>query len=74
MQRAPQLPLHVRRKVQPMKVRIHCPKCGRILGDTEKSLDGLWINCPSCREAVKIKITVAEMADYLKEEENDKSK
>lgn len=58
------------------KIRITCPKCGRTLGDTDKSID-CRINCHSCRKAVEIRMQVASFMDYLtktkQEESNDKS-
>lgn len=56
-------------------VRIHCPKCGWILGDTDKSID-CTLNCPKCN-AVEVKMNVISFSDYYKlneEEENGKSK
>lgn len=50
-----------------MSVQIHCPKCGRILGDTDKSLDGVRLNCPRCK-VVDVKIVVSNFKDYLKGE------
>lgn len=58
-------------------VKIICPKCGRILGDTDHSLDGLRLNCAGCRQTVAIKLTrTIDDFNYLKrkESENDKSK
>ena len=45
-------------------MKINCPKCGRVIGDTEKSLDA-HINCKRCGEQ-KITIRVANFNDYLK--------
>lgn len=56
-------------------VKIRCPKCGWILGDTDKSIDCV-INCPKCN-AVKVKmrvVTFAEYNDLIRKEQNDKSK
>lgn len=58
-------------------MKINCPKCGRIIGDTEKSLDA-HINCKRCGEQ-KITIRIASFQDYLNgpkatEETNDQSK
>lgn len=54
-------------------IKIRCPKCGWILGDTDKSLDCV-INCPKCN-AVKVKMRVATFSDYYdlikKGEKND---
>ena len=43
-------------------IKIRCPKCGWILGDTDKSLDCV-INCPKCN-AVKVRMKVATFAEY----------
>lgn len=43
--------------------RIYCPKCHRVLGDTDTSVDCV-INCPQCK-AQKVKITVTSFKDYL---------
>lgn len=40
------------------KTQIKCPKCGRILGDTTKSLDCI-LNCPQCK-AVEVKLDIIE--------------
>ena len=57
-------------------IKIRCPKCGWILGDTDKSVD-CTINCPKCN-AVKVKMKVATFAEYdnliRKEKTNDKSR
>jgi DNA-directed RNA polymerase subunit M/transcription elongation factor TFIIS len=44
-------------------MKIKCPKCGRIIGDTEQSLDA-HINCKRCGEQ-KISIRTASFKDYL---------
>lgn len=54
-------------------VKITCPSCGRILGDTKDSVDCNF-NCRGCKKTVRVKITVAKVADYLnynKEEKKD---
>lgn len=43
-------------------IKIRCPKCGWILGDTDTSLDCV-INCPKCN-AVKVRMKVASFAEY----------
>lgn len=55
-----------------MIAKITCPECGRILGDTDKSIDAR-INCRGCKKTVDIKIQIAHCADYLnlKEEKNN---
>lgn len=45
-------------------VKIKCPKCGWILGDTEHSIDCV-LNCPKCN-AVKVKMTIVSFSDYYK--------
>ena len=58
-----------------MTSKIYCPKCGRILGDTDKSLDGLRLNCPGCRKTVDINlIKTNDDFNYLKGVKNDKSR
>lgn len=43
-------------------IKITCPKCGWILGDTDKSVDCV-INCPKCN-AVHIRMEVASFKEY----------
>mgnify|MGYP002519533637 CR=1 FL=1 len=53
--------------------KINCPNCGRVLGDTNDSMNAR-LNCRGCKKTVDIKIIVAHCADYLndkKEEEKD---
>lgn len=50
--------------------KIICPKCGRVLGDAEKSLDAN-LNCRTCKESIHIKV---KFVDFEKGEKNDKSK
>lgn len=45
-------------------IKIKCPKCGWILGDTEKSIDCV-LNCPKCN-AVRVKMNVVSFSDYYK--------
>lgn len=56
-------------------VRIKCPNCGRILGDTDESIEAR-LNCNGCKKTVRIKMKVASFKDYvqLKGEEHDQSK
>lgn len=66
-----------------MPIRICCPKCGRVLGDTKQTVD-VWLNCRTCKVPVHIQMAVATTADYLdgfepsnkikEEKKNDKSK
>ena len=49
-----------------MSVKIYCPKCGRVLGDTDRDLNGVRINCHSCKQAVEIKLKILKSCDYLK--------
>lgn len=46
-------------------IKIKCPKCGWILGDTEKSVDCV-LNCPKCN-AVKVKMNVVSFREYYKD-------
>ncbi len=55
-------------------MKLTCPKCGRVLGDTQKSIDA-HINCKRCGEQ-EIHARVASFDNYLKateatEESND---
>ena len=52
-------------------IKIICPKCKRVLGETDKSIDAI-IHCKGCKGAEKIKIVVAKAADYLPEKERSK--
>lgn len=45
-------------------VKIVCPECGRVLGDTMKSVDCSF-NCRGCKKTVAVKMQVASFADYL---------
>lgn len=49
-----------------MSVRIICPKCKRILGDTDKTID-CRMNCRGCKQTVEVKMKVVSFADYLNE-------
>lgn len=55
-----------------MAVKIRCPKCGWVLGDTNKSVDCV-INCRKCN-AVRVKVNVAQYsyADYYKIKKGEK--
>lgn len=46
-----------------MSVKIKCPKCQRVLGDTNRSLDAT-LNCPNCKK-VDVRITFADSTDYF---------
>lgn len=46
-------------------IRIICPNCKRILGDTDKSLD-CYLNCRGCKKTVRIKMEIASFVDYIK--------
>lgn len=50
-------------------VRIICPNCKRILGDTDTSID-CNMNCRGCKSTVHIKMKVVNFNDYL----NNKAK
>lgn len=44
-------------------MKINCPSCGRVIGDTEQSLDA-HINCKRCGQQ-DIHVRVANFNDYL---------
>ena len=46
-------------------IKIYCPQCGRILGDTEKSIDAN-INCRGCKTTQHIVMEVKRISDYYK--------
>lgn len=50
-----------------MAMKIICPNCKHILGDTCHSMDA-DINCRFCKQPVHIKIKYVTTADYLPEE------
>lgn len=52
-------------------VRIICPNCKRILGDTDKSID-CRMNCRGCKQTVNIKMEVASFADYINNRKEEK--
>ena len=54
-------------------IRIICPKCKRILGDTNNSID-CRMNCRGCKSTVNIKIQVASFADYIKNNNKKEAK
>lgn len=56
-----------------MSFKINCPNCGRILGDTNESMDAR-LNCRGCKQTVDIKIRVAHCADYLAKESKEGEK
>lgn len=43
-------------------IKLNCPKCGWVLGDTEQSVDCV-INCPKCN-AVRVRMTVTNFREY----------
>ena len=53
-------------------IKIYCPNCGRILGDTEQSIDAN-INCRGCKTTQHIKMTVRSLCDFygLKKKEEE---
>lgn len=53
-----------------MNVRIICPNCKRILGDTDKSID-CNMNCRGCKKTVRIIMKVVSFADYLNVKKGD---
>lgn len=53
-----------------MAVKIKCPKCGWVLGDTTKSVDCV-VNCPKCN-AVRINMKIANHDLYNRIMKGDK--
>lgn len=51
-----------------MRVKIICPECGRVLGDTQDSLSAN-LNCRGCKKTVDVRIKIAKSADYLTRKE-----
>ena len=47
-------------------IKLRCPDCGRILGDTETSTD-VRLNCHRCKATVHVKVDIVKAADYLPE-------
>lgn len=47
-------------------MKITCPNCHRILGDTERDIDAN-LNCRGCKKTVRVCVKFAHAADYLKE-------
>lgn len=47
-----------------MREKIRCPKCGRILGDTDKTVDCV-LNCPNC-SAVHVVLKIVNFKDFYK--------
>lgn len=47
-----------------MREKIKCPKCGRVLGDTAKTVDAV-LNCPNCH-AVHVSLKIVNFKDYYK--------
>lgn len=52
-------------------MKIKCPKCHRILGETNQSLDA-QINCKNCKTGVDVHIKIARSTDYFKLKKGDK--
>ena len=44
-------------------IKITCPGCGRILGDTETSIDAN-INCRGCKTTQHIKMLIQSVCDF----------
>ena len=54
-------------------VRITCPECGRILGDTNKSIDAV-LNCNGCRKRVHVQMTIVHFEDYFEQITKEENK
>lgn len=52
-------------------VRITCPNCGRILGDTNQSIDAV-INCNGCKQRAHIQMKIVHFEDYFKDLNEEK--
>ncbi len=46
-------------------IKIICPNCKRILGDTDQNIDCNF-NCRGCKQTVHIKMKIANYSDYIK--------
>lgn len=46
-------------------IRIICPNCKRILGDTDTSID-CNMNCRGCKKTVHICMKIVSYKDYIK--------
>lgn len=51
-------------------VRIICPNCGRILGDTNQSIDAT-LNCNGCKKRVHVQMSIVHFEDYFKDNKED---
>lgn len=51
-------------------MKIKCPNCDRVIGDTEKSLDCNF-NCRGCQQMVPVKVRIAESFDILERRKHD---
>lgn len=51
---------------------IKCPKCGRVLGETNKSLDAILI-CKGCKQKVSVNLDVLT-TDYFNFNANNERK
>lgn len=55
-------------------IRIKCPNCGRILGDTNEPFKAN-LNCNGCKKTIAISMSISSCKDYLKKgDSNDESK
>lgn len=45
-------------------IKLRCPKCHRILGESRQSFDGC-LNCRWCKETVSLKVVKAQTTDYF---------
>lgn len=50
--------------------KITCPKCGRCLGETNRSIDAMLI-CKGCKEKVRINLDVLS-SDYFSFDVNNR--
>lgn len=54
-----------------VRVKITCPKCSRVIGDTQSNLDA-HINCKRCGEQ-EIHVRTATFKDYIKAPEAEET-
>ncbi len=52
--------------------KILCPECGRVLGDTDKSID-CNLNCHRCKKTQHCRVKIAKTTDYFKKYKEDKN-
>lgn len=46
------------------RVKIYCPHCHHVVGDIDRSIDGLVINCGKCHKKAQINLVLSSLIDY----------